>query len=153
MQMIRQKDLNRIVNQFERVLPVVKQLCRSARHIEQSVQHVPEIVHKLQLAAKQMKLIQGQEFNMKLKLAQTFGQLVLNERLCRGLTQRYLANRLGVTFQFVSEIEGSKSFPSREKLINICRFLRISVPRAQKMISTEKSIKRSQKFYRIRVNR
>ncbi len=54
------------------------------------------------------------------------GKIIREERLLKNLTQRRLADILGVTQDSVSLWEKGKRLPATEHIIALCRFFKIS---------------------------
>lgn len=55
----------------------------------------------------------------------SLGQRIKKERLALGMTQRDLAEAIGITVPYMSKIEASKETPTDEKLVRIAEILRL----------------------------
>ncbi len=67
----------------------------------------------------------------------TLGELIKNQRKLKGLSMRTLASQVGVSASFISLVEGNKSMPSIETLINIAD--KIGVPISELISATTPS--------------
>ncbi|MEX2547287.1 MAG: helix-turn-helix transcriptional regulator [Chloroflexota bacterium] len=54
------------------------------------------------------------------------GQRIKKERLARGMTQRDLADAVGITVPYMSKIEAGKETPTDEKIKKIAEVLRLN---------------------------
>jgi transcriptional regulator with XRE-family HTH domain len=51
------------------------------------------------------------------------GQRIKNERLALGMTQRDLADAVGITVPYMSKIEAGKETPTDEKIVKLAKVL------------------------------
>jgi transcriptional regulator with XRE-family HTH domain len=56
----------------------------------------------------------------------SLGQRIKQERLKRGLTQRELADAVGITVPYMSKIEANRETPTDEKLVRVAEVLRLN---------------------------
>lgn len=54
---------------------------------------------------------------------ESLGQRIKQERLALGMTQRELANAVGITVPYMSKIEADKETPTDEKILKVAEVL------------------------------
>lgn len=57
-----------------------------------------------------------------------FGQIIREARKAKGIKTQDFAKQIGISANYLSQIEGGYRFPNREKLDKMCNLLEISNP-------------------------
>jgi transcriptional regulator with XRE-family HTH domain len=69
------------------------------------------------------------------------GEMIKNARKRAGITQQELANKLGLTQNYIALIEGNKRIPSSDTFLKICEILNISDGSFQGEAQVRKEVK------------
>jgi ribosome-binding protein aMBF1 (putative translation factor) len=73
----------------------------------------------------------------KLEAPSNLGQLIAGGRTIKQMTQKLLANRLGIAPTVLSRVESGKEVPTNAMIAKIERILGIKLPRVKKVAYTE----------------
>lgn len=86
---------------------------------------------------KDRSISQQGEKECKLEAPSNLGPLIAQGRTAKKMTQKLLANKLGIAVTVLSRVEAGKELPANATIARIERAIGVQLPRAKKVALTE----------------